>query len=193
MAVSAKQDRDMFRLTINNTDTLFRTQEGGIPSQKVFVLDESLPPQLSPNTTLYESMKNTTDKMETAMASILSFHFGINFLLSGSLQFMWGTINTLQLSVSVGLIDLNMPSNTNMLTSALVKITTFDFMKADDLSEAVFNFTDEISEPFNDNFEKLDYETHSSIVNLGSIYYMFMALAVIAVIKLQFLFLRIAT
>jgi len=120
------------------------------------------------------------------MTSIFGLNFGLNFLLSGSLQFMWGTINTLQLSVGVGLVELNMPSNTKMLTTTLIGITTFDFMKADDVSETLFEFTPEMDEPFNDNFDKLDYSTHAAIVNLGSAYYILVALGMIALVKLQF-------
>jgi len=56
MAVSTGQDMDNFLLTINNTDTLFKTKEGGIPEMTAFILSGSLPPQLPANSTLYESM-----------------------------------------------------------------------------------------------------------------------------------------
>jgi hypothetical protein len=40
---------------------------------------------------------------------------------------LWGTINVLQLVLSIPLLNVNLPSNMALLSGALVEVTNFDY------------------------------------------------------------------
>jgi hypothetical protein len=55
----------------------------------------------------------------------------LNFLMSQSLQKLWGSLNILQLILDIPLIScVVMPSDSTALFTALVDITTFDIFNS---------------------------------------------------------------
>jgi hypothetical protein len=54
------------------------------------------------------------------MAGIMSSNFVLNFLISSSLQELWGSLNVLQLLLHLPVLNLVFPVNCQILFSALI-------------------------------------------------------------------------
>ena len=48
-------------------------------------------------------------------------------MIAGGMSKIWGTINVLQLVLSIQLLNVNLPSNIALLYGALVEVTNFDY------------------------------------------------------------------
>jgi hypothetical protein len=91
---------------------------------------------------------------------------------SASLQQLWGMINTLQLMVIVPLFNLSFASNSMFFFHFIASVTRFNVVPAEDLIKRYLNFDPAESKPLNENFEAMGYNTHSSILNLDTIFLM---------------------
>ena len=75
------------------------------------------------------------------------------------------------------MISLTMPSNALMISQGLIDTMQFDVLASDNISATWLNNTELLMESHNDNFALLNYETKSSILNLGSIFYFIFGIA----------------
>jgi len=63
------------------------------------------------------------DSLDKSMQSSVWGNFAANLLLSGSLQYLWGMINSLQIVFHMPGIAVNLPGNAKMIYSQLIQIT----------------------------------------------------------------------
>lgn len=62
-----------------------------------------------------------------------------------------------------------MPSNAKLFFSTLVSVASFDLLPSETFSEIMFSFSP--SEPEGDSFKDMGFETRSTILNIGSLFY----------------------
>ncbi|CDW88792.1 cadg domain containing protein [Stylonychia lemnae] len=94
------------------------------------------------------------DGLQGGANAIVLGNFATNLILSSSLQYLWGMINVLQITVHMPLFNINYPPNAKFISSLLVSVCTFDFIPSE---EAIINaFQFEGDEPYDSNFDALD-------------------------------------
>jgi len=120
-----------------------------------------IPKQLPP--TDYEKAASV---MSISLNSFVYCNIAMNMAISGSLQILWGMINTLQILTHVGLFSLNFPANVFIVLKVLMEVANFDLVPVADYEEAMFNF--EETGPHTDNFEEMGKETKHSVLNMGT-------------------------
>ena len=64
--------------------------------------------------------------MKSGMKTTAIGNFAISVVLSGSLQYLWGMINSLQIVLHLPGSSVEMPSNALMVYSTLISVTQFD-------------------------------------------------------------------
>ena len=74
------------------------------------------------------------------------------------------------------LIDLKFPGNARIVNDKLINIATFDILPTDDWYPVIFDFELDNEAPINERWEALGFETTNLIMNLGSIYVVFLYL-----------------
>lgn len=74
---------------------------------------------------------------------------------SGSLQYLWGMINTLQLIVHVPLFTLWFPANAAYMYSFIITISNFNIIP-DGITEKVYSVFSSDDETYSSQFELLD-------------------------------------
>lgn len=91
--------------------------------------------------------------------------------MAGSLGYMIGWINTLQIIIHLPLIRTILPANVSVLFQTLVPIVMFDFIPSEWSTEYILNFeefpkrefTNSFDEKFFDQMQDLGYDSHNSI------------------------------
>ena len=97
---------------------------------------------------------------------------------------LWSLINSLQIIVSMALINLSYPSNCLSLMSKLSEVTSFAFLKTDSWYTGFFNFT--LSEAKSDQWYVMGFTTRNIVLNLG-FYFAIVTLAAIQVLIWAFI------
>ena len=86
-------------------------------------------------------------------------------LFNLSLQFLWGGVNALQIIAHLPLNNVNFPNNAFIFFQFLAEVVSFDLFAPTDHID--FGLTE--TQPFNENYEELGYESSNFYENLGSI------------------------
>jgi len=107
---------------------------------------------------------------------VLASNVVLNWILSYSLNMLWGIISSMQIVVHFPLTSVAYPANASLFNSYFLTIATFDVLPTDDINAYFFTFHD--GEPIAKNFEDFGYEKRNFIQNLGSIYYFFPLVAI---------------
>jgi len=122
--------------------------------------------------------------MMLVISSIAIASLTINFILSVSLNFVWGMINTLQLAVHLPLFSVLLPASTVTFYSTLMGVANFNVVPVSDIIEDTLPFNEE-EQPHTVNFMMMGYERENSILNLGMVFILLvLGLIVIAAVKL---------
>jgi len=146
----------------------------------IYALTQVKSPQgldLSSNGVLKKQIYEPTKRQIEAAASSAGLAFqlltignvAVAIFAQGSLQHLWSSINSLQLTIHMPLINIPFPANAQILFQELIKIVTFDFLEIKDALgiEQEFDFTETFA--YNDNFDELGYGTQNTVDLLGSI------------------------
>ncbi|TNV87652.1 hypothetical protein FGO68_gene11871 [Halteria grandinella] len=108
-----------------------------------------------------------------------------NLFLSQTLQFLWGLINSLQMIVRLPLLNLSFPANLQLILGIIIDVTNLSFFSTRDYEQEAFGFTQ--SEPFDQNFNTMGYDTMNLIYNMGLMFWylpmILMAFLVLRVVK----------
>ena len=91
-----------------------------------------------------------------------------NTLLGASLGAVFGMINALQIIIILPLFDASMPANAGMVFKYLTKIAAFDVFEIGDYVDEYLEL--EQTEPVDNNFETLGFESLWFINNVGSFF-----------------------
>ena len=91
-----------------------------------------------------------------------------NTLLGASMGAVFGMINSLQIIIILPLFDASMPANTGMVFQYLTKIAAFDLLEIGDFVDEFLEL--EQTDPVDNNFETLGFESQWFINNVGSFF-----------------------
>jgi hypothetical protein len=119
-------------------------------------------------------LSGVTDSAKSAMDVSLVFNLLTNIAFSSSMYLLWGLINTLQMILYLPMIGVNFPANVKFLYSILIPVACMDLIPREYTTDLIFDISEDEDSPYNDILEELGYETHSSILNLGSIFTYFL-------------------
>ena len=72
----------------------------------------------------------------TSQTSLAS-NFIANLVISGTLNYLWGMINSLQIVAHFPMINVLMPANCQVVFMIIVKIATFDIIPVDPIMEEI--------------------------------------------------------
>ena len=89
---------------------------------------------------------------------------------------LMSAIGFLQLVVFMPLIKVNYPGNARLINDKFIEIATFDIMPTDDIYPELLDFELDEEEPLNDNWDSCDFGTGVFIMNMGSLYLVFLYL-----------------
>jgi len=104
--------------------------------------------------------------MAAVVNSFVVGTIAMNMALTGSLQVLWGMINTLQILTHVGLFSLNFPANVFLVLKVFMDVANFDLVPVSDIEESMFQFED--TGPHTKNFGEMGKETKHSVLNMGT-------------------------
>ena len=107
------------------------------------------------------------------MKYLLIVAFALNLVMAGSIAYMMAMIRSLQIILHLPLMAVLVPGNINMLFQIMVPIIMFDVLDSDYSADLVLNFDAEGQEENLKSSQQtvdLGYETHNSILNLGSVF-----------------------
>jgi hypothetical protein len=86
---------------------------------------------------------------------------------------MVGMIRSLQMILHLPMMLIIIPGNVSMMFEILIPFVMFDILESDYSIDLVLNFDEpkqaELAELVFDQIENLGYETHNSILNLGTV------------------------
>lgn len=104
---------------------------------------------------------------------LLIVNFALNQVLSGGFVYMLELIRTLQMILHLPIMRIIIPSNVSQLFSIIIPIAMFDILDAEWTTELIFDFDedkqDELQDQMLDQTIDIGYETHNSMLNLGSL------------------------
>ena len=156
-----------------------KNQNGRILSQ----LNSKLPPELIRKKRLPPQMneKQSTKSAQKAIEAVLqitdgAFYFTLilNFIMQASLAEIFGLFEILQLIVLIPLFQIILPANAAGFFNILMEIAAFDFLGSIDMVSWILPDLEE-TDPINNNFEGLGFETLYFMNNMGTGFFFFVA------------------
>jgi len=165
--------------------SLFRDTDGLTLAKNATYAEKAIPRQLGS-----EASARLTGFASQAVGVVaqiaLASNLLLNWVLSFSLNHLWGMVNSLQIVIHFPLTSVYYPANASLFFSYFNVVATFDVLPTDSINDYVLTFTE--TPAIGENFEELDYGGTNFISNLGSIYYFFplmvLCLLLLALLKL---------
>ena len=105
---------------------------------------------------------------ETQVKALVGVNISFSFLFNISMNLLYSMINSLQITAHLPLNNINMPINSLIVFDFIKGVVNFDLVEVFDIVELDLTVGSE-TEPFNDRFESLGYQTLSPVDSLGSI------------------------
>lgn len=91
-------------------------------------------------------------------------------------QKIFDAIGFLQLVVYHPLLSISFPGNVVVVNNHLIDIATYDVLPTDDIFPAMFNLDTDGMEPLNERYNEFRFETQNILLNLGSLFIMFLGI-----------------
>ena len=114
-----------------------------------------------------------TEVVSDGMIDALVGTFVVNLVFQGAMSYLVSFINSLQFLIHLPLFNIVIPGNVNHFFKILVPVVQFDIIDSSWSTEKIFEFDEEDleekSQDISDQTKDLGYETHNSVLNLGSI------------------------
>ena len=112
-------------------------------------------------------MAGAAQTVASSSGFVLASNFITNFILSASLQHVWSTIESQQIIVLMPLFKVNLPANVGIFFGYIMMIASFDLVPVDSFVDEYGGMTP--TEPINENFEAVGFESLYVLINLGTI------------------------
>lgn len=116
-----------------------------------------------------QTIQTVSNSVTAGLAAASLANIAISSVTNHSLQSLWGSLNTLQLTVHLPLNNVIFPFMVSYMFESLISFVTFDFLEA--LGEVGYGLEYEVSPtlPFNDGFDTLGYSESEPISLLGTL------------------------
>jgi hypothetical protein len=93
--------------------------------------------------------------IKSATTTLMVSNIAANFLMTSSLQMLWGMINTMQLMVILTLFNVPHPDSVIQMTKLITQVTRFNLIPTDLILGQVLTF-DPTRRPISPHFERID-------------------------------------
>ena len=103
----------------------------------------------------------------SSVTTVYIGNFVINLILKAGLNELLSSIQTMQIILHYSLVNVKLAPNAQIFYAHLFVVFAFDVFETRDFMTEFLNLQD--SEPYNENFESLGYETSYYSINIGSI------------------------
>ena len=127
----------------------------------------------NPDNEMVNNMKASAEASQDMMKMILMGTFAMNIIMTGAMTYMTGMIRSLQLILHLPIFSVIIPGNVSMMFSLMVPVVMYDILDSSYTSELVFTFDFEAEEQLSSSIRSqvrdLSYDSHNSILNLGSV------------------------
>ena len=157
---------DVETLQIVFRDQVLFTSLTGLWLPENKTLTRKLLPQLSINTEFYDYVEEALEIFQTFTEVTIGSNFVLSVLFALALNLLWSMIESMQVLTFVPLFDIRMPAIPTLVFGLLTEIAAFDYVEVGDYFEMAFDISD--SDPMNQNFEALGFETNLFLYNMGS-------------------------
>ena len=128
-------------------------------------------------------LETTANVVAFGIGTAVISNFLSNVFISGTLNYLWGMINSLQIVAHFPLINILMPANCQVLFRVIVKIVTFDWIPIDGFMDSVEKiFKGKVDIELSDNFAEFQYETTDPIQNLQFNFVFLLSLMIVPVL-----------
>ena len=88
-----------------------------------------------PDNEFTRALLEATEVLKNVANSLAFSNWMLNYLMQGSITFLWGLINCLQILSYLPLINVAMPANAHIVFMIIVKIANFEIL--DNIDEVV--------------------------------------------------------
>ena len=116
-----------------------------------------------------DSLEAAANSIERGAQTVMLGNAVVNIALSGSLNQLWGMINSLQIVVHTPLVDVSFPENAKLVYKQMILVATFDVLPTDDWFPEWFDLPE--ADSFSESFADLNYDSAFLVVNLGTIFF----------------------
>ena len=82
-------------------------------------------------------MESLSEMLETSANTSISTNIIINYIFGGSLAFMWGLINAVQIIAHFKMLYIVQPVNAEIFFSMMLNLANFNIIPEETLNEAV--------------------------------------------------------
>jgi len=90
-------------------------------------------------------------------------------------------INTQQLFVLLPLMKVTLPENAQTFFQSIFQIAAFDFYDTNDLLHSLLDIPE--TEPYNESFEELGFESRYVLNNMGTMIFFYLAFPLLALLQ----------
>ena len=161
-----------------NTGNLRNLENFEIPQ---LIIERVIPSQIQLGSAHESFASAVTTASESSKLMTLGT-FAFNIAISASLNQLWTMINTQQLIVLMPLFDIKPPANVNMLFEKIMEIAAFDLFEVNEPLDKLLNL--EPTEPFNERFSTVGFESIYLLNNLGTLNFAYIAWILAALVTL---------
>jgi len=86
------------------------------------------------------SMMENEEGMKSVANSMVVGNLLLNIVMSASMNLLWSLVNTLQVIVSLPLLNVNFPPNAFLLSTVLNKIANFNVIPMEEFNASILDF-----------------------------------------------------
>ena len=174
----------MLKATVKN-ETFFFADES-LQFIPVETSDKIKVPKVMPNTEFTNFFSSTISTVGDFTNVVVVGNFMLNLLLSGTMTFIWGLLNSLQVVSHFPLINIMMPANAQYTFQTIVLIATFELIPTGDLIDGMEDGLGirNLEYSLTDNFIDFGFDTTDPIRNLSVLFIFMMFLVAYPVLSL---------
>ena len=117
------------------------------------------------------------------MNNVIFSNFGVNAVLSTSLQQMWSMFSAFNVITHIPLFSVQIPPHLNVVCYFIIQITQFSFI-SDDLIGQWFLFEEgDDTDSKSYYFEKMGFNSHQILINIPSLIFILLVLCTITALS----------
>ena len=113
-----------------------------------------------------EALSENTQAAGTMAQNVSFINFLISQLLGGSQQALWGLMNAMQMIIYSSMINIQLPPDTQLFFDTCAEFAKMDIFSAEQFYQNNFDFIQ--TDPLNQKFEQMGFETKTFLINSGS-------------------------
>jgi len=184
LKVSTAFVKDQLNVTFMKPDFFYSPFDLAIIEQYYEIYHE-IPPQEGHR---FHLVLTTFSGIGTAMKVMFFGYLAMYFALGMKLQIFWNWVNSMQLMTHMALCNVELPRNGQVALFGLLNFSNFDWLPSEQINRWYWNF-DDYPRAFLSRFDEVGYHSYNFILNLGTLYLLFVLgiLSLLVVLILHYL------